>query len=58
MAGRRHGGYEIKGNGGRRRPGLDTLKERIGKAADSRISPYKGKAVLLHAMEALGRRGV
>jgi hypothetical protein len=37
MAGRRHGG---NGGKGRRRPGPDTLEERIGKAADSRISPY------------------
>jgi hypothetical protein len=29
-----------KGEGGRRRPGPDTLKERIGKAADSRIIAY------------------
>jgi hypothetical protein len=28
-----------KGDGGRRRPGLDTLEKKIGKAADSRISP-------------------
>jgi hypothetical protein len=30
---------EKKGDGGRRRPGLDTLEQRIGKAADLRISP-------------------
>jgi hypothetical protein len=40
-----HGGTESqrqwkKGDGGRRRPGPDTLEERIGKVADSPISPY------------------
>jgi hypothetical protein len=40
MAGRRHGGNENKGDEGRRRPGPDTLEERFGKAADSRISAY------------------
>jgi hypothetical protein len=39
MAGRRHRGNEDKGDEGRRRPGPDTLEERIGKAADSLISP-------------------
>jgi hypothetical protein len=65
MAARRHRGNERKGDGGRRRPGPDTLEERIGKVASSCIRPYvyiylythsksKSKAVPLHAMEALG----
>jgi hypothetical protein len=40
MAGRYRRGNEEKGDEGRRRPGPDTLEERIGKAEDSRISPY------------------
>jgi hypothetical protein len=31
---------EKKEDEGRRRPGPDTLEEKIGKAADNRISPY------------------
>jgi hypothetical protein len=40
MAGRRHRGNEEKEDKERRRPGPDTLEERIGKAVDSGISPY------------------
>jgi hypothetical protein len=40
MAGRHHRGNEEKRDEGRRRTGSDILKERIGKAADSRISSY------------------
>jgi hypothetical protein len=39
MAGRRHGGNEEEADEGRRCPGPDTVEGRIGKAADSRISP-------------------
>jgi hypothetical protein len=35
---------EKKKDGGRRRPGPETLEERIGNAADSRISPYTHSA--------------
>jgi hypothetical protein len=40
MAERCHRGNGKRGDEGRRRPGPDTLEDRIGKAADSRISPY------------------
>jgi hypothetical protein len=40
MAGQHHRGNGKKGDGGKRRPGPDTLEERIGKAEESRISPY------------------
>jgi hypothetical protein len=46
MAERHHGGNEKKGDEGRRLPGLDTLEERIGKAADHRISPYMNVTVV------------
>jgi hypothetical protein len=40
MAGWHHRGNEEKGDEVRRHPGPDTLEKRIGKVADSHISPY------------------